>query len=104
MKRTGIRWAVVKAPRRLDADSAPDVTETCSSILHRNPFLIIDLSETVFLASAGLAALAKLNRIATELNGELRVANCSTDVMRVIELVRFDRVLALYGDLSSAMA
>jgi len=72
--------------------------------LNRNPYLIVDLAETVFLASAGLAALAKLNRIATERNGELRVVNCSADVQRVIELVRFDRVLSVYGDLSSAMA
>ena len=97
-------WTVVKAPRRLDADSAPAVTDTCSSMLAQNPFLILDLSETVFLASAGLAALAHLHRLADEKNGEFRVTNCSADVLRVIEMVRFDRVLSLYGDLSSAMA
>lgn len=97
-------WTVVKGPRRLDADSAPTVTDTCSSMLAQNPFLILDLSDTVFLASAGLAALAHLHRLADEKNGEFRVTNCSADVLRVIEMVRFDRVLSLYGDLSSAMA
>jgi anti-anti-sigma factor len=78
--------------------------DTCSSMLVQNPFLILDLSDTVFLASAGLAALAHLHRLADERNGEFRVTNCSADVLRVIEMVRFDRVLSLYGDLSSAMA
>lgn len=97
-------WTVVKGPRRLDAESAPTVTDTCSSMLFQNPYLILDLADTVFLASAGLAALAQLNRQAGEYEGELRVTNCSADVLRVIEMVRFDRVLSLYGDLPSAMA
>lgn len=97
-------WTVVKGPRRLDADSAPDIADTCSSLLDRNPYLILDLSSTIFLASAGLAALAQLNRQADEQDGELRVTNCSEDVLRVIEMVRFDQVLSLYGDLNSAMA
>ncbi len=97
-------WQVVKGPRRLEAGTAPEVTETCLELLDSQPFLILDLSETVFLASAGLAALAQLDRVAKENGGELRVSGCSGDVRRVLELVRFDRVLNLYHDLASALA
>ncbi|MCA9875315.1 MAG: WecB/TagA/CpsF family glycosyltransferase [Anaerolineales bacterium] len=97
-------WAVLKGPRRLDATTAPEMAETCAALLDDNPRVVLDLSETVLLASAGLAALAQINRLANERNGQLRVANCSKDVLRVIEMVRFDKVLALYSDVPAAMA
>lgn len=97
------RWAVVQTPRRLDALTAPEVSERCLALLATNPFLILDLQETVFLASAGLAALAKINRLAVEQEGELRLTNCSSDARKVLEMVRFDKVLTVYEDLASAM-
>ena len=96
-------WVVYQTPRRLDAMTAPDLTETCSEMLLTTPYLILDLADTILLASAGLAALAKINRTAAEQNGELRVVNCSEDVMRVIKMVRFDKILALYTDIDEAV-
>lgn len=101
-KRVGPKWSIIKLPRRLDALTAPDLIENCKAALARNPHLILDLKDTVFLASAGLAALAQLNRLAKEFEGELRIANCTKDVMKVIEMVRFDRILSLYPDIPSA--
>jgi N-acetylglucosaminyldiphosphoundecaprenol N-acetyl-beta-D-mannosaminyltransferase len=102
--RASSKWAVVNGPRRLDAGTVAEVKQACVDALAKNPHLILDLSDTVFLASAGLAMLASLHRDAGEKNGELRVTNCSSDVQRVIEMVRFDKVLSLYGDLASAAA
>ena len=96
------KWAVVKGPRRLDASTVDEVRKLCLEMLGQTPYLIVDLEETAFLASAGLAMLAHLHKVAIEQNGELRVTNCSQDVKRVIEMVRFDKVLSLYGDLASA--
>jgi len=48
--------------------------------------------------------LAQLNRVAQEQQGALRVTGCSKDVLQVIEMVRFDKVLALYQDVRSATA
>ncbi len=98
------KWRVVKMPRRLDAETAPDVRVICVPMLEEDPCLVIDLANTAFLASAGLALLADLNRVATDLGGELRVAGYSDDVYRVMEMVRFDKVLTLYGDVNAAMA
>ncbi|MFZ1395801.1 MAG: WecB/TagA/CpsF family glycosyltransferase [Candidatus Promineifilaceae bacterium] len=97
------QWTVVKVTRRLDANTANDLIEQCEEHLWKNPFLILDFAATVFLASAGLAALAKIQRLAEEQNGKVRLANCSEDVNRVIEIVRFDKVLSLYKDIDSAM-
>lgn len=97
------QWTVVKVERRLDANTANALIEQCEAHLWHNPFLILDFATTVFLASAGLAALVKIQRLAEEQNGKVRLANCSDDVNRVIQLVRFDKVLSLYKDVASAM-
>jgi len=97
-------WMVVKAARRLDATTAPDMIRIGTDSLAQHRYLIVDLSDTVILTSAGLSALAHLNRLAQEQHGALRVTGCSTDVMQVIRMVRFDKVLALYRDVGSATA
>lgn len=97
-------WMIVKAPRRLDAITAEEVTNRCSALLEKKPFLILDFSDTLFLASAGLAVLAELNRKAQKAKGELRVAGCMPDVLRVIQMVRFDKVLMLYEDVNTAIS
>lgn len=98
------KWLVYSVPRRLDAATAPQMTRQCAAILEHHACVVLDFRDTVFLASAGLAALAQLQRQAAEQGGELRLANCSRDVRRVLEMVRFDRVLALYSDVTSATA
>jgi len=97
-------WTVVKGVRRFDAASAPEMIRLGTQALGQHHYVILDLSETVILTSAGLSALAYLNRVAQERHGALRVTGCSADVMQVIKMVRFDKVLSLYRDVSSAAA
>jgi N-acetylglucosaminyldiphosphoundecaprenol N-acetyl-beta-D-mannosaminyltransferase len=102
LRMNGVDWGVIKAPRRIDGSTTPEFVIVVTAQLARNPYLILDLTETIFLASAGLAALVSFNRIASQHNGELLVTHCRKDVLRVIELGRFDKVLAVYKDLPSA--
>jgi N-acetylglucosaminyldiphosphoundecaprenol N-acetyl-beta-D-mannosaminyltransferase len=95
-------WAVLGTPRRLDAETAPDLTAQGLERLESSPRLILDLSNTVFLTSAGLAAILSLDRRAKALGGALRVAGCQPDVWRVISLARLDAVLALFDDVPAA--
>lgn len=96
------KWRIVKMPRRLDAATVPGVTEKCLALLESNEFMVLDCTKLVFLTSAGLAMLAQLHRVAGEKGGVLRVAGCSEDVLRVIQMTRFDRFLALFDDVTSA--
>ncbi len=98
------RWQMTKMPRRLDAATVAEATEMCTKLLAENPFLILDCSEMVFLTSAGLAMLAQLQRRAAGQGGTLRLADCSPDVLRVIQMTRFDRVLALFDNVTEAAA
>jgi N-acetylglucosaminyldiphosphoundecaprenol N-acetyl-beta-D-mannosaminyltransferase len=95
-------WVVMKMPRSLDTITAPEVINTCAARMTENARLILDFSETTFVASAGLAAMVKLSRQSKENGGELRVIGCSGDVLRGIKLVKLDMVIPLFQDLQSA--
>jgi N-acetylglucosaminyldiphosphoundecaprenol N-acetyl-beta-D-mannosaminyltransferase len=97
-----VGWQTVRAPRRLDALSAPEFRARCAALLATSPRLIVDLSETLFLASAGLAALIALSREARSLNGELRLACLMPDALRVVKLAKLDGVFAIYNDVTEA--
>ncbi len=95
-------WTVVKMPRRLDAATCPEIAGECSKLLDRNPYLVLDLSDTVFLASAGLATFVQLKRKAQEQRGELRLTGCSKDVKSVLRLAHFDQLFPIYNDVFAA--
>jgi N-acetylglucosaminyldiphosphoundecaprenol N-acetyl-beta-D-mannosaminyltransferase len=96
-------WTVIKGPRVLDASTSQYLLDAGVSTLADNPFLICDLSGTVFLASAGLATLASLRKMSMNLHGEFRVVICANDTLRVIKLARFDQVLSVYRNFSQAV-
>jgi N-acetylglucosaminyldiphosphoundecaprenol N-acetyl-beta-D-mannosaminyltransferase len=93
---------VVTMPRRFDAATAPQVLQECSDALTPDGWLILDFSSTVFLASAGMAVMVQLQRLAKERGGEVRVAGCSPDVQRTLKLTRLDSVLPLYPSIAAA--
>lgn len=97
-------WTIIKMPERLDGSTAPDVLNQGLQILNTSVRLILDFSQTIFLASAGLAAMLKLSRQAEKIGGEVRVAGCSNDVLRTIQMARFDKVLLLFDDIEAASA
>jgi N-acetylglucosaminyldiphosphoundecaprenol N-acetyl-beta-D-mannosaminyltransferase len=97
-------WTVVRAPRIFDAGTAPLLLERCEQRIAELPRLLIDMTDTVFLASAGMAALLRLDRAAREHGGELRVAGCSPDVLRTLKLVKLDAILNVFPTPGEAMS
>lgn len=97
-------WSVYRTPRRVDAATAPELAEKGSVVLEENAFLILDFSETDFLTSAGLAALVQLQRRARDRGGALRLVVDNPDILRVLQLVRFDRVFPIFAELGAATA
>lgn len=95
-------WSVHRAPRRVDATTAPELAEKGLAILEENAFLVLDLTETDFLTSAGLTALVRLQRRAREKGGSLRLVVDNADILHVLELVRFDHVFPIYAALGAA--
>lgn len=101
---SNLRWAVLKSSRVLDASNAQQFFEAGLSALGQNPFLICDFSTTVFLSSAGLVALSRLHDAAVRMHGELKLINCCDDVLKVVKMAHFDRLLPVYSSYSQAVA
>lgn len=97
-------WKVLIGPRVLDASTAQDLFDAGLTMLKNNSSVICDLSETILLTSAGLAALASLRQMSSHLHSDFRVVICSEDALRVIKLEHLDQVLPLYSNLSQAIA
>lgn len=95
-------WHVLTTPRILDASTAPAMIEAGRHSLEQNTRLVVDLSATTFLASAGLAAMIQLNKLAQERGGALRVAGANGDTLRTIQLVKLDTILSLFNDVATA--
>jgi anti-anti-sigma regulatory factor len=51
-----------------------------------------------------MAAMIRVERLAREQGGELRLAGCSRDVQHTLELVRLDSMFALFPSLPAAVA
>lgn len=96
-------WSIIPMPRRLDAATSPQVSEACETQIKQNPRLVLDLATTVFLSSAGLGMLVKLEKLAQSMGGEIRLANCSRDVVRSLELGRMEMVVKWFPSLEAAM-
>jgi N-acetylglucosaminyldiphosphoundecaprenol N-acetyl-beta-D-mannosaminyltransferase len=96
-------WTIIPAPRRFDATTAPEFLEHHLARLAHHPRVILDFAGTIFLASAGMAALIKLDRQAKQAGGGLRIAGCSDDVLRVLKLTKLENVLAIFPNTNDAL-
>jgi anti-anti-sigma factor len=76
--------------------------------------LLVDLSETTSLTSAGLRTLAVLYRLLEDPSSDasesrrksahLKLLNLPSDLRRVIQISGFDNFIAIYDDLPTAVA
>lgn len=96
-------WAVIRAPRLFDGNTAPLLFDRCQQRIAELHHLVVDLSETVFLASAGIATLIKLDRLCREQGGHLHIASGSADVLRTLRLLHLDVLLRVFPTVEAAL-
>lgn len=101
---TGEEWILVRAPRLLERQHVAAFVEHCEQELGDQTRLLIDLSDTVFIGSAGISALLQIDQRVREYGGDLRIAGATTDVLQTLRMVRVDQLLAVYPSLHEALA
>ncbi|MFK7804097.1 MAG: WecB/TagA/CpsF family glycosyltransferase [Anaerolineae bacterium] len=81
---------IIPTPPIFDANSSRDWTQKALAELQAKKSVILDFSNTRLLASAGMAAIAKINHEVSKDGGELKLLNCADDIVRVLKIVKFD--------------
>jgi anti-sigma B factor antagonist len=90
---------------RIDSYTAPTLSERLSDITAQNRFkIILDLSDVVFVSSAGLRVLIDIQKTCKKLNqGEVLLVNIPARVYETLELAGFAPLFKFYNDVSSAV-
>lgn len=88
------RTVIVAPQERLDAFSAPQMRERLEALLAEGVTqFVIDLSQTPFLDSAGMAVLVSLLKRARQSGGDVKLVKPASEaVQRILLLTRFDKV------------
>ncbi len=82
------RVDLVEVSGRIDSSTAPQLDQALNAVIKDGRFrIVVDLSETDFMSSAGLRALlAALKQVRRFNRGDLRIAGLSTKVKKAFEL------------------
>ncbi len=86
-------------------DGANLLAAQCRAALEKaGAFLLLDITETSYLDSAGIGVLVACGKRAFESGGQLKlVASSQGPVREVLALTRLDRVLQIYTDENEAL-
>lgn len=100
------RIVTIKVEQRLDLSRAQEFRAQVQKLLDEGVIrFVIDLEDTPFLDSAGIAALVSILKQSRQRNGDVRlVAPKSEAVKRIFELTKFDRVFEIKSSVSAAIA
>jgi anti-anti-sigma factor len=99
------RTAVVTAAGEIDLTNAEGFRDTLLSALNSGALgLVVDLTATTFLDSAGVTALVRASRRASATEATLRLAVTAAPVLRVLNLVGIDRLIEVHPSVTDAMA
>ena len=95
--------AVVEGPSQFTIDNRADVRQRVRSELEQGrATVVVDLSGTDYVDSAGLGTLVLLNKEARAAGGCLVLAGLSDHVRDLLRLVRLDEVFSIVATVEEA--
>jgi anti-anti-sigma factor len=99
------RTAVVAAAREIDLTNAEGLRDALLSALNSGALgLVVDMTATTFIDSAGVTALVRASRRAAASEATVRLAATSPAVLRVLNLVGIDQLIEVYPSVTEAVA
>lgn len=101
-----VRIVTLAPQSRLDAFSAPKFREQLQTLYAQEiTHIVIDLSQTPFLDSAGMAVLVSALKHCRESGGDVRLVwPLAEPVKRILALTKFERVFQMKSSVSEAVA
>src|ERR1700733_11544045 len=99
------RTAVVTAVGEIDLTNAEGLRDALLAALNAGALgLVVDLTATTFLDSAGVTALVRASRRAAATEATLRLAVTSPSVLRVLDLVGIGQLVEVHPGAAEAVA
>jgi anti-anti-sigma factor len=97
--------AVVTAAGEIDLTTADGFRDALLSALSDGALgLVVDLTMTTFIDSAGVTALVRATRRAAASGATVRLAVTAQPVLRVLNLVGIDRLIEVHPSVTAALA
>jgi anti-sigma B factor antagonist len=95
---------IVKLPERLMMADAADARASLKEIISKGSGrLIVDLADTSFMDSSGLAVLVSSLQAARKKNGDVYLVHMGATVRALFELTRLHTVFQIYDDEAGAL-
>lgn len=95
---------IVKLPARLMMADSADARASLKAIINAGSGkLIIDLADTTFMDSSGLAVLVSSLQAARKKDGDVYLASMSNTVRALFELTRLHTVFQIFDDEAAAL-
>ena len=99
------RTAVVTAAGEIDLTNAEILRDTLLSALNAGALgLVVDMTTTTFIDSAGVTALVRASRRAAATGATVRLAVTAPAVLRVLNLVGIDQLIEVHPSVTDAVA
>jgi anti-sigma B factor antagonist len=99
------RTAVVTVPAEVDLTIADGLRDALLEVLNAGALgLIVDMTATTFLDSAGISAITRASRRAAASGAVIRLVALTLPVLRVLNLVGIDRLIDIYPSVDAARA
>jgi anti-sigma B factor antagonist len=97
--------AIVEVSGWIEVSSAPQLRETLISLIDEGHLhLVLDLSKTVFLDSAGLGVIVGLLHRLRSRDGSLAIAGAKDRVHRAFQISKLSQILTLTDTVADGIA
>ena len=94
---------IVRVHGYLDSSTFPELQEHLESLIaggvHR---IIIEFGDLDYISSAGLGVLMGMLQEVRQYNGDLKLANMSSKIRNLFDMLGFSRLVRIYEDVNTA--
>lgn len=96
---------IMRIEGRIDATSAPILEQKISALMDEgHKRFLLDFSKVDYLSSAGMRVLLSATKKLKVKEGELALCSMHEEVMEIIKMAGFERILSIYRTEKEAFA
>ena len=94
---------VIALTGEIDLQTSPQVRTAILESLGKGAPVVVDLSDTAYIDSSGVASLVEGYQMAREKKLTFALAAVSEAPMRVLKLARLDKIFVIHPDVEAAL-